>query len=572
MAARRTRRRERRDYWGAFVQDGRFAVRTLLRAPGFAAVAVLILALGIGANTAIFSVIDTMLLRPLPFPAAGQLTWLASGRELDQRLRSAVGLSATTYSVSAYEEFRAHNHSFQSVTAYDPFFGNSEYTILAGIEPQQVAGVLVACNFFQTLGVQPELGRLFSPEECRPGGRRAMLLSDPIWRRQFNADPAVVGRGVRLSGQEVTIVGVLPASFDFGSIFSPGLRVDAYVPAVMDAMRNWGNTLAVVGRLNPAVSVSQAQAEADVLFPQLAAVHPEWGLHYLSTLTPLQEFVTGSLRRSLLVLWCAVGLVLLIACVNLSNLLLARTMARSREFAVRGALGGGRARLVRQILTESLVLSSLGAACGLLLAFGLTRWVAHQHSVALPLLSRVTLDRSALAWALLIATLATVLFSLAPALRISSEDVQVGLKDGGRGASSGRRHERLRTALVVAEVALSCVLLVGAGLLLRSFLSVLDVNLGFQPERAAVMKVDYDDGGDQARRAAMLQEMLQRVEAIPGVEAAGIADMLPLGRNRSWDFKARGHVPRKDEIDVALVRVVTPGYIESMGMRLPRRS
>jgi predicted permease len=561
-------RRPRERHWGGAIQDVRFALRTLMRDRSFAIVAVLILALGIAANTAVFSVVNTVLLRPLPFPDAQRLVWLQSGRELPAEVRGAAGLSAQTYTASAFEEFQRHNRSFANLTAYNPFFGNSEYTLTAQGDAQPIAGVMVACSFFQTLGVQPERGRLFTAEECQKGGRAAVVLSDGFWQRQFGGDVAIVGQAVRLGTQDATVVGVLPSTFDFGSVFSPGLAIDAYVPAVMDEIRNWGNTLAVVGRLKPGVSLSQAQAEADVTFPQLRAAHPDWGMTYLSTITGLKEFVTGKLRRSLVVLWCAVGLILLIICVNLLSLLFARSSVRSREFAVRSALGAGRGRLVRQVVTESLVLSSVGAVSGLGLAEVLTRWIAHQGSIALPLLSRVSVDAAALIWTLLIATATTVVLGVVPGLRIVSVTVQDALKDGNRGTTAGRTHERVRAVLVISEVAFSCLLLVGAGLLLRSFLRVLDVDLGFAPGRATVIKVDYNDGSSPARRGAILREMQRNVDAIPGVEASGVADMLPLGRNRSWMFSAKGTVSLEAGRTVALIRVVTPGYLAAMGIHL----
>jgi predicted permease len=368
----------------------------------------------------------------------------------------------------------------------------------------------------------------------------------------------------------VTVAGVLPPTFDFGSVFSPGTKIDVYVPAVLDEMRRWGNTLAVVGRLKPGVSVARAQAEADVLFPQFKAAHKEWWGDYDSTITGLKDYVSGKLRRSLIVLWCAVGLVLLIVCVNLSNLMLARAAARGREFALRSALGAGRGRLLRQLLTESMVLSCAGALLGLGLAFALTTYLAHQGSIALPLLSSVRVDGAALLWTLLITVATAALFGLAPGLNLPVHNLQSALKDSSRGTTAGRKHERMRAALVVSEVALACVLLIGAGLLLQSFLHVLDVDLGFQPGRAAVIKIDYDDGGHRERRGPILEEMLRNIRAIPGIEAAGVADMLPLGRNRSWGFAAKGKVYAKEEsltLD-AVVRIVTPGYLNAMGMRL----
>jgi hypothetical protein len=242
-----------------FMQDLRYAFRTLRRDRAFTIVAVLILALGIAANVTVFSVVNTILLRPLPFPNAQQLTWLASDRQLTAAQRGSAGLSAVTYTVDAYEEFQRHQHSFQQVTSYNPFFGNSEYTLTGRGDAQAITGVMVAENFFQTLGVQPVLGRYMSKEECQKGGRPAVLLSYAFWQRQFGGDPAIVGQAINFGKQAVTVVGVLPSTFDFGSVFSPGLRFDIFVPAVMDQMRTWGNTLALIGRLKPGVSVAQAQ-------------------------------------------------------------------------------------------------------------------------------------------------------------------------------------------------------------------------------------------------------------------------------------------------------------------------
>jgi predicted permease len=564
----RERSKQRRDYWGGWVQDLRYAFRTLRRDRAFTIITVVILALGIAANTAVFSVVNTVLLRPLPFPDSAQLTRFESGRELNANVREAAGLSGLTYTVDAYQEFQRHNQSFQQVTSYNPFYGNGEFTLTGHGEPQAVLGLMIAGNFFQTLGVQPMLGRLFTTEESLKGGRAATLLSYGFWQRQFAGDPSIIGRTILLNKTPFVVVGVMPSSFDFGSVFAPGLRIDLYVPAYMDVLRNWGNTLAIIGRLKPGVPLAKAQAEADILFPELKAAHKDWWGDYSSTITGLKEYVTGKLRRSLIVLWCAVGVILLIVGVNLSNLRLARAAARSKEFAMRMALGAGRGRLIRQLLTESLVLSLAGAFLGLTLAFVITAYLAHQGSIALPLLSSIRVDGAALAWTILIAVTTAVLFGFAPGLRISTGNLQDALKDAGPGMSAGRKHERMRAVLVISEVALACVLLVGAGLLLRSFLRVLDVDLGFQPSHAAVIKVDYDDGGNRERRGAILREMLRNVDAVPGVEASGVADMLPLGRNRSWGFQAKGKQYPKDMALAALVRIVTPGYLGAMGMHL----
>jgi predicted permease len=333
-------------------------------------------------------------------------------------------------------------------------------------------------------------------------------------------------------------------------------------------MRTWGNTLAVVGRLKPDVTVKQAQVEADVLFPQLRAAHPEWFMDYSSTISELKDHVSGKLQRALVVLWCAVGLIFMIICVNLANLMLARTAARSKEFALRIALGAGRGRIIRQLLTESLMLSLAGGLLGVLFGVGITFYLSHQKSIALPLLANVGVDAPALAWAGLIVLIATILFGLIPGFKISSANLQEVLKDSGPGMSEGRQRAQLRSLLVISEMALACVLLVGAGLLLRSFLQVLNVDLGFNPSRAAAIKVDFDDGGKIERRPAILKEMIDQVRALPGVETAGITDMLPLDRNRSWGLVAKGRVYGKEEDLTAYIRMVTPGYLDAMGVRL----
>ena len=550
-------------------QDLRFTLRTVRRDPAFASVVILVLGLGIGANVAVFSVVNTILLRPLPFHEPNRLVWFATHEGKG-------GLSDQTYTVSAFEEFQRHNRSFQEVTSYQTFFNSIQYKLTGQGVPVPIVGVQVAENFFPVLGVQPSLGRLFTPEECRKGGRAAALLSYPFWQRQFGGDPAVVGRTITINATPaditgpVTIVGVLPESFDFGSVFSPGMRVDFYVPAYMDFWRPWGNTLAVVGRLKPGVSLAQAQAESNLLFPQLKAAHKDWWEDYKSTLSVLQDRVSGKLRRSLHVLWCAVGLILLIVCINVSNLSLARAISRGKEFAMRTALGAGRGRLARQLLTESLAFSGAGAVLGLAFAWAVTSYLARQNQMALPLLSTVRVDGAALGWTLLIAVSVGAVVGLAPAFKVSRGSLQEALKEGGPGMSQGRGHERLRSTLVVSELALACVLLIGAGLLLRSFLRVLDVDLGFQPVHVAAIKIEFDDGGNRARRGAVLQDILQRVLAIPGIEAAGMTDMLPLDRNRSWGLVARENANDRSRDHSAFVYVVTPGYLQVMGMRLRR--
>jgi predicted permease len=543
-------------------QDLRYTFRTLRRDPGFTAIAILILALGIGANIAVFSVVNTILLRSLPFHDPQQLVWITG-------LPGRGGLSSQTYSTDAYKAFVSQQRSYQDVTGYFAFSTSDNTRLLGRGEPLLLSGVLVNGNFFQTLGVQPILGRLFRPEECQKNAPPVTLLSYPFWKRQFGADPDIVGKAVNFDGRSVTIIGVLPETFDFGSVFSPGSKVDTYSPAILDDMEDWGNTLALIGRLKPGVSLAQAQAEADLLFPRLlfSFKHPDWGGNYTGKLSILKEYVSGKLRRSLIVLWCAVGLILLIVCVNLSNLMLARAAARGKEFAMRSALGAGRGRLIRQLLTESIVLSAIGALLGLGLAYGITFYLAHQGSIALPLLSSVTVDGSALVWTLLITVATAILFGLVPGLKMSRSNLQEALKDSGHGLSEGKKHETLRAALVISELALACVLLVGAGLLLHSFLRVLDVDLGFEPSRTAAIKVDFDDSKPE-RRGTILRDMLQRILAVPGIEAAGIADNLPLDMNRSWGLSAKGKQYKPGELPATFVYVVTPGYLNVMGMRM----
>jgi predicted permease len=547
------------------MQDLRFTFRTLGKDPGFTIIAILILGLGIGANVAVFSVVNTILLRPLPFHDPQRLVRIVEKN-------AGTNESGKTYTADATQDFQQQNRSFQSVSGYFAFTAPDNYKLVGNGQPLPVTGILVAENFFQTLGVDPFMGRLFRPEEFAKHAQPVALLSYPFWKRQFGGDRSIVGKTVNLSNTSVTVIGVLPNSFDFGAVFSPGAKVDLFTPYIMDDFRDDGNDLALVGRLKPGVTLGQAQREADEIFPKLLFdhKHPDLG-GYTGQLTGLKEYVSGQLRRSLIVLWCAVGLILLIVCVNLSNLLLARSAARSKEFAMRSALGAGRGRLVRQLLTESLVLSSAGALLGLGLAYTVVAWLAHQGSIALPLLSSIRLDGSVLAWTLLVAIFAGLLFGLAPGLRMSVGNLQEVLKDSGHGTSEGRKHDRMRSVLVITEVALACVLLVGAGLLLRSFLRVLDVDLGFEPSRAAAISVDYDAGGNAAKQAAIWQNVVNQTMTIPGVEAAGISDNLPMGRNRGWGIAAKGQEKPKDGDFIGVfVYIVSPGYLKAMGMRMMR--
>jgi predicted permease len=558
--------------------DLKYTFRTLGRDLGFTIAAVLILALGIGANVAVFSVVNTLLLRPLPFPEALQLVWIAPPP-------TKCGLSCATYSTDAYDTFRTASRSYQDVTGYFAFSSPENLSLTRNSEMIPATSIDVIANFFQVLGVQPAMGRLLRPEDGLNGAPPVIVLSNPWWRRQFNADPNIVGKTLDINHQQVTVIGVLPVSFDFGAVFAPGTKVDAITPiALYGAPRDWGNIITMIGRMKPGVTLAHARQEAAAVAPRMCwnNKQPQSCGSYKDNVVPvpLKDYISGRLRRSLIVLWSAVGMILLIACVNLSNLLLARSTARSKEFAMRAALGASRARIIGQLLTESLVLSAMGAVAGLGLAWMLLYWLAHQGSVALPLLSTLHIDGAALAWTILIAVVAAVLFGLAPGVRIATSNLHESLKDTGAGSGQGRRNERFRSVLVVTEVALASVLLVSAGLLLRSFIRVLDVDLGFESTHAAAINAIYDDSvpGDKTgdltaqKRTEIFQQMIARVQAIPGVQAAGISDFLPLGQNRSWGLPLpKGVPPRQGLIAGPLVYVVTPGFLRSMGTRVRGR-
>jgi predicted permease len=544
------------------LQDLRYTLRTLGRDAGFTTIAILILALGIGANIVVFSVVDTILLRPLPFPEANRLVRIAPKV-------SKCGASCATYSTDAVQEFQRQNRSFSDFTGYDAFTSPGNWKLTGSGVPLPVSQLDVMDNFFHTLGVQPLMGRLtFTAEESRPNGSPVVILSYPFWKRLLNADPNIIGKAISFGNTPTTVVGVLPDTFDFGAIYAPGTKMDVFSPYLYDQVRENGNMISLTGRLNPGVTLAQAQAEADLLFPTLdGSVKRGYKGGYTAQLWDLKDYVSGSLRRSLIILWGAVGLILLIVCVNLSNLLLARAAARSKEFAMRSALGAARSRIVRQLLTESLVLSAAGAILGLCFAFAAVFYLAHQGSIALPLLSSIRIDKTALAWTLFIAVTAGLLFGIVPGLRIAGGNLQDALKDSAVSTTGGRGTARLRTTLVISQIALACVLLIAAGLLLRSFLRVLDVDLGFEPSRAAAISLDFNDR-DWVKRGAVDRDILHRIQTIPGVQTAGITDSLPMSRNRSWWIAAKGKHYEPNELPGTFVYVVSPGYLNAIGMRL----
>jgi predicted permease len=545
----------------SILKDLRYCFRSLRRDAGFATFAILIVGLGIGASSTLFSVVNALLLRPLPFKDPASLVWVTN--------YDVAGLSGQTTQVGHMNDLREQNHSFVDMAGYFAFYGVGD-NVLGGQTPERISSVPVSCNFFPVLGVEPELGRQFTADECKWNGPQAVLLSHGFWARRFASDRSIVGRPLTIDSNPVTVAGVLPASFDFSSVFAPGSHIDVFAPFPLTAETNrWGNTMAIVARLKPGVSVGSAQAEVKILAAHITQAHPERN-GFEGHVTRLADHVSGSMRLALMVLAGAVGVVMLIVCANLSNLLLARTAARQKEIAIRTALGAGKWRLIGQMLTEGVALSCCGAVLGVVLALVGTRALAHLDAINIPLLENVRTDGQALAFTLLMAIATGVLFGLAPALQIPAALHDV-LKDTNRGSTEGKRRGMVRGALVVSEIAFACVLLVGAGLLIRSFVKVLDVNLGFNPERVASLRVDPERNFKSQEEAnAYFDEVLRRAKSVPGVVGAGLTDALPLGRNRSWGLGVKGRTFPKGKNPVGFVRVVSDGYLGAMG--IPIRS
>ena len=546
-------------------RDVRYALRTLRRDAGFAAFAILIVGLGVGASCTVFSVVNTLLLRPLPFRDPGRLVWIANHQDETN------DMSGKTSQTDYLLDMRAKSQSYEDLAAYFAFYGLGDAKMIGDGQPERLTSVPVTQNFFSLLGVEPQIGRQFTAEECKQNGPRVTMLSDGLWRRKFAADPSIVGRALSFDGGPVTVVGVLPATFDFSTIFTPGSRVDMFEPLPLSPEINReGNTVAIIGRLKPGVTVEQARAETAVLGKLLREAHKERN-DFEPKVSGLAQHVSGQLRPTLLVLACAVGVVMLIVCANLSNLLLARGAGRQKEIAIRAALGAGRGRLIGQMLTESLVLSCCGSAVGLVLAFIGTRTLAHLTSVNIPLLSDVRIDARVLGFTLVAALLTGLLFGLVPALQLQDLKLHDTLKDSNRGSSQGRGHAWIRGALVVSEIGLACVLLVGAGLLIRSFLRVLDVNMGFVAERAAALRIDPNSSyKTQEQRNSYFTEALHRVMDIPGIEGAGLSDSLPLGHNRSWGIAAKGVQYTPGNYPDGFPRIISDGYFHAMGIPLKK--
>jgi len=556
------RRRERRTRWRDWLDDTRadlrYSFRTLRRDGGFTAFAVAIVALGIGASATVFSLVDGVVLRPMPFRDPSRLVWIPNIGDN--------GTAEWRFQVAHFRDVAARNQSLADMAGYYAYYSIGDAVLSAHGETQRLTRVPVTCNFIPFLGVSLELGRSFSADECVEGSARTTVLTDGIWRDQFGADRAIVGKTITLNEQPVTVIGVVPASFDFASVFTPGAPADLFVPyALSDNNSRTGNSLATIGRLKPGVSIERADAELVGLGRQLTEEFRD-----RNTLRPrvrsLERHVNGQFRPALLVLAFAVGAVMLIVALNLASLQFARMTARGRELAVRLALGASRGQIVRQTLTESLVLVAGGALLGIAIAFIVTRYVSHLRAFDIPLLSRVTVNIAALVAATLVAVLTGVVVGVVPAWR-SPSDPNDAMKDGTRGATRGRTHARMRSALVVSEIAVAFVLIVASSLLLRSFVRVLDADLGFNPSRLARLRVDPGTRfKGLAEGTTYYDDVLRRVRAIPGVTAASLSDMLPFTGDRSWAMPAEGRTYPRDNMPEGFVRVIGTDYFRAMGI------
>jgi putative ABC transport system permease protein len=542
------------DLW----RDVRFGARTLWKAPGFTLVAVATLALGIGANTAIFSVINAILLRPLPYPEAERLVFLTEWSEQVPEM---------SFSVANLKDVRDQNTVFESLVG-----ANGQNFILtgAGGEAERLNGRQVTSGMFATLGKQPILGRPFGAEDEKPGAAGVALLGEGFWERHFGRDPGVVGRPLVLSGETFTIVGVMPktlhGSWKTTEVFTPLLRLEDKIGGEGNRGNHPG--IYVIGRLKPGVDTARARTEIKTIAERLAERYPNSNAKQSMTVEPLLDAVVGEMRPALMLLLGAVALVLLIACANVANLLLSRAAERQREIAVRLALGATRSRLLRQLLTESVLLSLLGGVVGVVLAFvGLKGLVASLPG-NVPRADEVGIDVSVLAFTAAVAILTGLAFGIVPAWRTLSTRLHEPLKEAGRG-SVGPGHHRVRSALVVAEVSMALVLLVGAGLLLRSFFRVLQADAGFRAEGVVTASVPLSPAtyGEHPKRAALLERLLEAAKSQPGVEA--VAATIPLlgGWQSSFSVEGRPEPPPGQRPSADIARV-SPGYFAVMGIRV----
>src|SRR5262245_19855233 len=546
------------------LQDLRYGARMLLKSPGFTLIAVITLALGIGANTAIFSLVNSILLRQLPFRQPELLVRVDS-----RRLAS----GKYPFTLPDFIDYRDQNQSLSGIAAYTSWSAN----LADQGEPEQLQGLRISANAFELLGVEAVAGRVLAPGDDAPGQQHVVVLSYGLWRRRFGADPQLVGKKLTLNGASYTVVSVLPPQFFFPTGSVNVREAELAVPLAPDAdplrdVRTSTNFLRALGRLKPGVTREQAEADLTAVAQRLRQQYPVANRQKLGvTLSPLHEEVVGSFRLMLWVLLGAVGVVLLITCVNLANLTLARATGRRREMAIRAALGATRRRLVQQLATESLLLALFGAGLGLLLAFYGIDLMLALSPATLPRTGEVGIDFRVLGFTLALSLLAGALFGLAPAWQATRVSLNEELKGSGRGASGGERQNRARSLLVVSEIALSVALLAGAGLLIKSFLRLQAVNPGFEAENALAIRLSLPKAqySNRAAVTAFYEKLRPRLESLPGVEAVGFVSALPLsGTLFSIPFTIEGRATSPDEAQRADYRAVDAGYFRALKIPL----
>jgi putative ABC transport system permease protein len=543
-------------------QDVRYGIRMLRRTPGFTAAALLTIALGIGANTAIFTIVDAVLLRPLPYPTADRLVTVG-GRTRDG-YSSNVGFTTLI-------DWRQRSHSFDRLALMRSW----QPTLVVNGEAERLAAVRVSANYFGMMGVQPILGRDFTDAEDHPNTWRVVLLSEPLWRRRFNADPSIVGRSITMNDRQYQVIGVMPASFEpLDAVQFYKVAAEIWAPVGYDVGGDSScrscQHLRAIGRLKPGVTVAQATTEMDVIREQMRREHPDDYEAGSIAVVPLHAALTGRVRPALLVLLGAVGFVLLIACANVANLLLARSVTRQRELTLRTVLGAARSRIVRQLLTESLLLSVTGAALGILLAWLAVQGLAALAPATLPRMEDIAIDGRVLAFTAVVAVLTGVLFGLVPAWRGASAGMQHTLAMDSRGSVGGS--SRARAVLVVADIVLALVLLAGAGLMLRTVVSLTRTSPGFVADRILTLQFSLVGKAyaEDSAVVAFQNRTLEKIHALPGVESAALAGQVPFGGNFDcWGLHVKGRMKPNPVDDPCIERYgVTPDYARVMGIPL----
>jgi putative ABC transport system permease protein len=542
-------------------QDLRYGARMLLRKPGFTSIAVITLALGIGANTAIFSVVNSVLLRPLPYPNAERLMTIWE----DHRARN--GPVNEWTSPPGFEDWRDQAKSFDHVVALQGW----QPTLTGLGAPEQLLGALVSHDTFAMLGVTPALGRSFRPEEDQRGVESVVIISHGLWRRRFGADPSLVGKKISLNGESRMVIGVMPAGFKFPIIAGADIWRPIQ-PALNPGCQRGCITVRVMARLKPGAAEAQARAELNSIAARIERQFPDTNTKVGATLVPLHEFLVGPVKTQLQALLVAVGFVLLIACANVANLLLARSATREKEIAIRASLGAGRWRIARQLLSESLLLASVGGAVGLMLAYWLVDLLVSFSPQGTPRLDEIGMDLRVLAYTIGVTVLTGLLFGSAPVWQLFKADLNQSLRDSGKGLQGARSGRRVLSALVVTETALALTLLVGAGLLIRSFIRLQRVDPGFNPRNVltAVVTLPQAVYPDRAQIVPFYSQLLERVKALPGVQSAAAVSSLPLaGADNDAGFLIEGRpAPQPDQRPVAWVSSVSQDYFHTMGMRL----